>query len=200
MAWQVWASFVLLFGLSLFFVARYMAQQDEIEMAELRLAQYSPEEIERSVGSLEGRIDSIQARIDGFILALDVLDSLLVGSDKWSRQMENTARETASVPGIWVENWVDQKSTLELSGNATSRDQIVRLATRLDGVIESVSFSEIRDWPVYSFQMTVPVSTELPEAARFLREQAASVPDEEATPVTTTALATPPPADVATSK
>ncbi len=199
-AWQVYAMFALLFGMSLFFVARYLAQKSEIDMAELRLSQYAPEEIERSVGSLENRIDSVQARIDGFIQALDVLDSLLVGSDKWSRQMEHTANQTASVPGIWVENWVDNKSTLELSGNATSRDQIVRLATRLDGVIESVTFSEIRDWPVYSFQMTVPIQTEIPEAARFLREQAAGSPDAGAVPVRQTALAAPGTPDEATSK
>lgn len=199
-AWQMYATFALLFGMSLFFVARYMAQQSDIAMAELRLSQYAPEEIERSVGTLEGRIDSIQARIDGFITALDVLDSLLVGSDKWSRQMEHTAMESASVPGIWVENWVDNTSTLTLSGNATSRDQIVRLATRLDGVIESVSFSEIRDWPVYSFQMTVPVQTEIPEAARFLREQAASASDPDAVPVRQTALAAPDSPDESNSK
>jgi hypothetical protein len=199
-AWQVYAMFGLLFGMSLFFVARYMAQQHDIDMAELRLSQFSPEEIERSVGSLESRIDSIQNRIDGFIYALDVLDSLLVGSDKWSRQMEHTAAQTASVPGIWVETWTDQESTLELVGNATSRDQIVRLATRMDGVIESVTFSEIREWPVYSFRMTVPVTVEIPEAARFLREQAASVPETATVPVRQASDPAPPSPDEATSK
>ena len=87
--------------------------------------------------------------------------------------MERTARESASVPGIWIETWKENGDQLELIGSATHRDQVVRLAARMDGIIQSLSFSEIRDWPVYSFELTIAAPQELPEAARYLREQVA---------------------------
>ena len=106
--------------------------------------------------------------------------------------MEHTANQAASVSGVWVETWVDNGTSLELTGTATSREQIVRLATRMDGVIEDLTFSEIRDWPVFSFRMTIPLEHELPEAAKFLREQAAQMAAAPVSSVT-------PPADAGTS-
>ena len=76
-----------------------------------------------------------------------------------------------------------------------SQDPLLRLlgegqlAERLDGQIASLTFSEIREWPVYTFEMKVPLRIELPEAARYLREQVAlenelAEPTSPATPVT----------------
>jgi hypothetical protein len=49
---------------------------------------------------------------------------------------------------------------------------VVQFAERMDATIEEVSFDEIRDYPVYRFITSVPVRDELPEVARYLRENA----------------------------
>jgi hypothetical protein len=53
-----------------------------------------------------------------------------------------------------------------------TRDQVVQFAERMDATIEEVSFDEIREYPVYRFITSVPVRAELPEVARYLRENA----------------------------
>jgi len=56
-----------------------------------------------------------------------------------------------------------------LEGNATNRDEVVAFATQSNATIETLSFSEIRGWPVYSFSMRRRIPRELPKAAVYLR-------------------------------
>jgi len=188
--WHVVALYIVLFSTVLFFMARFFNQKHEIDLYEYKLQQYESEVTEADAGVLQSRIDSLRAISGGYVRALDVLDSLLVGSDQWSRAMEKTARETAAITGIWVEGWRERNDMLELVGNATNRDRVVALAESLNASIETLTFSEIREWPVYSFRMVVPMPRELPEAARYLRER---VNVEDAVPVvhTTTDGTTP---------
>ena len=170
--WQAVPMMVVLFATVLFFMQRHMRQAQEMTLLESKLSEYPAELLDNSKEDLQARIDSIQAVSDGYIQALSVLDSILVGSDKWSRAMEQASREAASVPGIWIERWQEGAERLELSGTATDRHQVVRYADRMEGVITSLSFEEIREWPVFKFSMHVPLPHELPAAAQFLREQA----------------------------
>lgn len=176
-SWPVAAMIVILFGSTLFFVAKYFDQNHALEMYRYELKNYPQEVIEANLEDLETRIDSLQMRSQGFIGSLNVLDSLLVGSDKWSRTMERLARHTDSVDGLWIERWSEGSGMLKLEGNATSRDQVVAFAAEADAIIESLSFSNIRDWPVFSFVMTIRVEDELPEAAIYLRNRAQQEPD-----------------------
>ncbi len=171
-SWPIAAMFVLLFGSTLFFVARYFDQSQEMARFQYELKNYPEDVISANLDDLEYRIDSLQARSQGFVGALDVLDSLLVGSDRWSRTLERLSVELSTVSGVWVEQWSESDGRLQLTGNATSREQIVALAASVDGQIESLTFSEIRERPVYTFVMQLDVERKLPEAALYLREQA----------------------------
>src|SRR5690606_24466732 len=122
--------------------------------------------------ALQAQIDSLQTAYLRITKTLNVIDSLLVGSDRWSRSLARTARATASTGGAWVGAWSPSGSGLQLSGYATSRSQVVQFAERMDATIEQVSFDKIRDYPVYSYVMAVPVRDELPQVARYLREHA----------------------------
>ncbi|MEQ9103161.1 MAG: hypothetical protein RIE53_00540 [Rhodothermales bacterium] len=171
-SWPIAAMFVLLFGSTLFFVARYFDQSQDMARFQHELKNYPEDVISANLDDLEYRIDSLQARSQGFVGALDVLDSLLVGSDRWSRTLERLSVELSTVSGVWVEQWSESDGKLQLTGNATSREQIVALAASVDGQIESLTFSEIRERPVYTFVMQLEVERKLPEAALYLREQA----------------------------
>jgi len=122
---------------------------------------------------LQSRIDSLKARSNGFSEALDLLDSLLIGTDVWSRALERTSVNTSDVTGLWIESWKeDRTGQITINGTAMDRDQIVRFATGAVANIEQITFSEIRGVPVYAFEMTMLIERELPQAARYLREQA----------------------------
>ncbi|MFB3131922.1 MAG: hypothetical protein ACE10K_05295, partial [Rhodothermales bacterium] len=115
---------------------------------------------------------------------------VLQGSDRWSRALEQMSTEVSDVTGIWIESWNPRGDGLEVTGNATTRDQVVELAERLGAKIGSLTFSEIRDWPVYSFKMNLPLEQGLPKAAQYLRQQVAQAQREaaETIPITSAAL------------
>lgn len=172
--WHVAVMAVLLFVSVFFFGIRFASQKYEIAEYQEKLRQYPPALADTDIHALQARIDSLRGTSSRYLRALDVLDTLMVGSDRWSRTLEKTSTGTASVSGIWVDSWRPVGERLvRLNGNATSRDRVVRLAEQMEGHIESLTFSEIREWPVYSFVIDIPLPEELPEAAEYLRERAA---------------------------
>ena len=169
--WHSLALGLLLFCTTLFFVARFFSLQGEIDDSRQRLRSYPPALDEANVQVLQVRIDSLEQAYTGYMRALDVVDSLLVGSDRWSRTLEKASRETAAVEGVWISSWQPLDGGIRVDGHATARDRVVRFADRMRGDIETLSFAEIREWPVYAFSMFVPVRNRLPEAATYLRER-----------------------------
>lgn len=170
-SWSVAAMALVLFGTTLFFVYRYFDQEQEIEYQRYALQHY-PDDIETTTAVLQSRIDSVRTQTAGLVSALDVLDSLLVGSDKWSRMLESMTTHTQDIRGIWVETIYERDQNLHIEGTATDRNQVVALASYTGANIETLKFSEIREWPVFSFTMKMPIDEELPEAAKYLRERA----------------------------
>jgi hypothetical protein len=169
--WHVMVLYATLFVSVLFFVARYFANESKANQHQQRIAEYAPEYANADPAVLKARVDSLNRVTTGYMRALQVLDSLLVGSDAWSRSLETASEEISETRGIWIDNWKPNGRILVLSGNATSRDRIVELARRTESDIESVTFSEIREWPVYTFTMRMPIPNTLPEAAKYLRDQ-----------------------------
>jgi len=175
-AWHTLVAGVVLFFAVLFFISLYAAQERQIAQAEERLAAYPPE-ASMSPQALQAQIDSLQTVYARITATLGTIDSLLVGSDRWSRSVAQLARATSSTGGAWVEQWSPQGFQVQLTGTATGRDQVVQFAERMNGQINELRFSEIRDFPVYAFVLTAPIPNELPEVARYLREQV-DVPGE----------------------
>lgn len=170
LSWHMIAFSVLIVVTTLFFMTRYSTAETEIADYRERLENVAPEEVNTDITVLQARIDSMQHLYNTYTRAIEVLDTLLIGSDRWSRLLENTSKEASRVRGMWIESFQPAGGKVKISGNATSRDHVVAFASRVDGTIESLLFSEIRDWPVYSYTMTVPVTDSLPEAARYLRD------------------------------
>ena len=166
----------LLIGLTvLFFSYRYFAVEKEIASLQQMRENYPPEIMNADPRALQARIDSFDTVTSSYLKALDVLDNLLLGSDQWSRTLEMVSNSTASVRSIWIDNWRPENEQLVIMGNSTSRERVVALAERLEGDIEALTYSEIREWPVFSFRMRVPMVIDLPEAAVYLRQQVAQV-------------------------
>lgn len=168
--WHMVAMSVGIVLTTLFFMAKYTTAENEISVYRTHLEAIAPAEIDADIATLQARIDSMDNLYKTYTRALEVLDTLLVGSDRWSRVLENTSKEASKVPGLWIESFQQRGMSIQLSGNATTRDHVVLFASRVNGTIESLVFSEIREAPVYTYSMTIPVSDSLPEAAQYLRE------------------------------
>ncbi len=190
--WHVLALYALLFCSVLFFMARYFTLESEITDHHRSIQSFQAEAgpVKLDARTLQAKIDSLEAVHARYMRAINVLEGLLQGSDKWSRALETMSTEVSGVTGIWIESWNPRGGGLEVAGNATTRDHVVDLAERLSGTISSLTFSEIRDWPVYSFKMSVPLEQGLPKAAEYLRQQVAKAQKEaaETIPITSAAL------------
>lgn len=179
--WHVAVMAVLLFVSVFFFGIRYASLTYQIADYKDQLRSMPPAIEDTDIRALQERIDELRGTSARYLHALDVLDTLMIGSDKWSRALEQTAHSTSAVRGIWVETWrPTANQRVRLSGNSTSRDRVVRLAEQMEGHIDALTFSEIRDFPVYSFVIDIPLTDDLPEAAMFLREQARLQAEEAA--------------------
>lgn len=174
--WHVYALMTLLFVTALFFVARFLSLQGDINDQRARVQAVDPVAAEAGVQTLQARIDSLHTVEERYTRSLGVLDSLLIGSDRWTRSLALVSREAATARGLWVESWKVEGESVAIIGTATSRDRVVQFAEGTGGDLIALTFSEIRDFPVYSFTLTLPLPADLPEAARYLREQAALQP------------------------
>ena len=190
--WHVLALYALLFCTVLFFMARYFTLESEIVTHQRSIQSFQAEAgpVTYDARTLQAMIDSLEAVHARYMRAINVLEGLLQGSDRWSRALEQMSTEVSDVTGIWIESWNPRGDGLEVTGNATTRDQVVELAERLGAKIGSLTFSEIRDWPVYSFKMNLPLEQGLPKAAQYLRQQLPQAQKEaaETIPITSAAL------------
>jgi hypothetical protein len=178
-AWHTLVVGVLLFLSVLFFMGLYLAQQRQIAEAEQRLAEL-PTQSELSGPRLQARIDSLRNAKQQIDTSLRVLDSLLIGSDRWTQSLARTSRAAAATGGIWFEEWTPSDSGLAIRGYATGRDRIVGLAERLGGSIEEATFQAIREAQVYQFRVRMRIPNELPQVAQHLRERARADADAAA--------------------
>ncbi len=163
---------VLIFATAFFFAGRFVMMQSEIGDYRQKLQQYPPMLGASDPKVLQARIDSLHAAHQAYTHALGVMDTLLVGSDLWSRALDQVSREAARLPGLWIEGWHPTETDVEVTGNATSRERVIQLAERMGADVQALTFTEIREASLYAFTMRLPLRSELPLAAVYLREQA----------------------------
>ena len=179
--WSVPALLVLLGLITVGFVWYYLWNASAISEreAELQTLEQQIEQVDRA--ALEGELDSLQAQVAEYSEGLDVVDELLVGSDKWSQGLATVTDEMDAVRGLSLEDWRPQgEMSIAVTGRTTARNRVVDLARRLDSEIVSLRFTEIRDMPLYDFEMTVPLDSAKPEAATYWREERIAEAEEAA--------------------
>jgi Tfp pilus assembly protein PilN len=173
-AWHTVSVMVLLFAVALFFSWRYMDRQQEVASMEQQLAMSPVPLPELTPAALKQRVDSLNAVHARHNRALHVLDSLLVGSDEWSRAIERTARQTDEIDGLWLDNWSIDASTIKLQGHALDRNNLAAFARNLEGTIQELKFTDIQGVRAYPFVVTIPRQIDMPQVTERLREEALS--------------------------
>ncbi len=169
-AWHSAVALVLLLGVCAFSYFRFDAKADEIEAEreEQRVHPIVPPVMDPDV--LQFRVDSLDAAYATYTRALDLIDSLLVGSDKWVSTFERVSRATRSVPQTWVDAFTPQgEYSARLTGYSLSRLAIVDLSRKLSGAIEQMTYQDIGERRVFNYDMVIPIPNEMPRAALYLR-------------------------------
>ncbi|NBB85862.1 MAG: hypothetical protein GVY12_06530 [Bacteroidetes bacterium] len=170
-AWHTVAMLLVLLGTTMFFTWRYVEGRRALADAERAASQRVRAATALAPNDLKQRVDSLNRLHRRYSRSLEMLDSLLVGSDEWSRTMARIAQQTDSIAGIWFERWTVDEAHIELRGLARSRSNLAALARNLDGTIETLEFAIIDGVRVYPFTFRIPRAIELPPAAQVLRER-----------------------------
>lgn len=170
--WSVPALLALLAATTLGFVYYYFVNARAISQrrSELQTLEQQLEEVDQQ--GLQRRIDSVQSRSVQYSEGLQVIDRLLRGSNKWSRGLATVTGRVSAIEGLSIDQWSPAGDTATaLVGQSTARPRVVRLARELGGSIRSLTFTEVRDVPLYNFEVTVPLDTTKPEAVAYWRKQ-----------------------------
>ncbi len=168
--WHTYLMMTLLFLVTLGAAWHYMNRQFALDREQEELRLHPPQMPDTDPDRLEQRVDSLNQAYRTYTRALDVLDSLLVGSDRWSQTLEKVARTTDEISGTWLKSWKPEgEEHIRLEGNALSRSRVVSVARRLNGRIEKLQFAEIREHRIYPFTMVIPLPHETPEVASYLQ-------------------------------
>ncbi len=172
-AWHTYAALFLLLASMAFFGWTFVENQAEIAEQRQELQENPVEMPDVTPQEVRQNITAIQQEYAEYNRALQVLDSLLVGSDKWSRTLAQTSSLTGAIPQIWFSRWSPRSSTeIAVDGFALSRGNVARLARELDAEIEQVEYNEINDRRIYTFVMAAPIAEETPEVAQYLQDVA----------------------------
>jgi len=161
---------LMIFGSTIYYTWTYMTNQDVIDIRNEEIRLNPPEFPTENPVVLAARVDSLQRVYQNHNRALLVLDSLLTGSDKWSSTLDQLSQSTQSIQRIWFKAMTPQGGSIRLEGNALARNRIASMAQQWNGSIEKLNFAEIQGMRVYSFIMSVPIETKLPEVVIYLRK------------------------------
>ncbi len=185
LAWHTVALLVLTVAMAFGFTWRYLDNQFEIDRQreEMRL---NPIVLPvDNPALLKARVDSLQQAYAKYTHALGVIDSLLVGSDRWTRLHEGITRSTAMIGSVWLTGMEPVgSSSIRIEGTATTRTRVAQLARRHQGSIEKASSYDIkhesRDIQLYDFIVTAPVVSETPRVALYLQDVASGLIEDDA--------------------
>ncbi len=169
-AWHTILAAVLLLGMVGLSIVRYQAKATEVNEVRQEFLRNPVAPPAQNPDALQSRVDSLEQAHATYTRALNILDSLLIGSDKWVQTAERISRATAATPQTWVDE-IQPEGTqaMRINGHALSRLAIVDLSRRLDGAIEQLNYQDVGERRVYSYEMVFPAPEELPSAANYLR-------------------------------
>jgi len=178
-AWHTYAAGILAVLLLAVGIGRFVTTQSRVNDAREELRINPPMLPLESPDLLQIRVDSLATAYATYTRALNVLDSLLIGSDTWIQMMSQVTRTVSSSGDTWLTKWTPEGGVLRLNGSATSRLNIVGLSRRLNAAIEQVTYEDIGGRRVYNFEMITATPAEMPQAALYLRGSLPTVDYDE---------------------
>jgi hypothetical protein len=158
LAWHGYLLLALLF-LSTFLFTMLITQKAQViddrkEVLKLKETQIAENEaLKNSILGLEGQLARYHS-------SLALYDTLVPGSDRWSKVFTQVSHGVEDLNSIWLTNFgTTAGGDLTLNGFTVYRTRIPRLSTLFDNsLLKEVNVQEIRKQTVYRYTIEVPVS------------------------------------------
>ncbi len=175
--WHTFVMLAVLFGVTFISVTSYMDNQRTIDSRRSALMSDPSTSVVMDPVLLQHKVDSLKQANLRLTRSLRVLDSLLVGSDRFSRFMEHLTRSSDRT-GVWITDVSVSGDQADIDARARTRGTVADFARELDGSLTALSSRDIKDankdLTIYEFSMLAPIPRELPKVADYLREEAIS--------------------------
>ncbi len=159
LAWHGVALLVLLFASTFFFTYSIVQKNKSIadlqDLLERKRSQLAENE------TLQNSINGLQEQIGRFQNSLALYDTLVPGSERWSKTFTQLSHGVEDLNSIWVTDFSSApEGPIALNGFTVYRTRIPRLATLFDNsVLKEVNVQAIREQTVYKYRIEVPTAT-----------------------------------------
>jgi Tfp pilus assembly protein PilN len=146
----------LLFASAFFFT--WQIAQKSREIRELRDELTLKESQQAENITLATSIQALEEQLVRYQTSLALYDSLVPGSDRWSRVLTQLSHGVDDLNSIWLTDMTGGTAgDLTMNGFAVYRTRIPRLSTLFDNaLLEEVNVQEIREETVYKYRIKVP--------------------------------------------
>lgn len=156
LAWHGYALLVLLFFATLFFTWNILKTGLHIRQKTSVLIEKEHRLADNI--NMKNTIAALQTKIDRHKNAIALYDSLVPGSDQWSKIFTKGTKKIEELGSLWLTNITSTvDGGMEITGIALYRNRIPRFAALYErGMLRRVSVKQIRDVKVYEFNLYVP--------------------------------------------
>lgn len=156
LSWHGYLLLLLLFCSTLFFTWQIGKKAEEIQQERELLQRKEMQLIENQ--TLMASIEGLQAELSRYQTSLALYDSLVPGSDRWSRIFTQLSHGVEDLNSIWLTDFKASESGVStLDGFTVYRTRIPRLSSLFDNsLLKEVTVQEIREQTVYKFMIDVP--------------------------------------------
>jgi Tfp pilus assembly protein PilN len=156
LAWHGYLLMALLFASAFFFT--WQIAQKSREIRELRDELTLKESQQAENITLATSIQALEEQLVRYQTSLALYDSLVPGSDRWSRVLTQLSHGVDDLNSIWLTDMTGGTAgDLTMNGFAVYRTRIPRLSTLFDNaLLEEVNVQEIREETVYKYRIKVP--------------------------------------------
>lgn len=156
LAWHGVALLALLFAITFFFTYSIVQKNKSIaesrDLLERKRAQLAENE------TLQNSIDGLQEQIGRFQASLALYDTLVPGSERWSKLFTQMSHGVEDLNSIWLTDFASTPGgPMTMNGFTVYRTRIPRLATLFENsILKEVNVQAIREQTVYRYKMEVP--------------------------------------------
>jgi len=156
LAWHGYVLMLLLFISTLFFT--WTIAQKGKEIKELREVLTLKEGQRAENQTLASSIDALQQQLVRYKTSLALYDSLVPGSERWSKVLTQISHGVEDLNSIWLSDFTSaDNGVIHMNGFAVYRTRIPRLSTLFDNsLLKEVDVQAIREQTVYRYQIEVP--------------------------------------------
>jgi Tfp pilus assembly protein PilN len=156
LAWHGYVLLLLLFLSTLFFT--WTIAQKSKEIKELKDVLTLKEGQRAENQTLASSIDALQQQLARYKASLALYDSLVPGSERWSKVLTQLSHGVEDLNSIWLSDFTaTDNNVLHMNGFAVYRTRIPRLSTLFDNsLLKEVDVQAIREQTVYRYQIEVP--------------------------------------------